>query len=157
MTYLGQFMCAKSKKSSSIIEDSTNQTFQNTVSLNRTAQTDISKKSNLQREASQTVTDELALLILAVVVTIPFGKVASYGQVAALAGLPKHARLVGRVLSRMDDSSEVPWHRVINAQGRISLSRLDDLGFNEQQARLLSEGVVIKNGKINFKDFGWNI
>ena len=57
----------------------------------------------------------------------------------------------------MDDSSEVPWHRVINAQGRISLSRLDDLGFNEQQARLLSEGVVIKNGKINFKDFGWNI
>ncbi|MBP6114069.1 MAG: MGMT family protein [Acinetobacter sp.] len=79
------------------------------------------------------------------------------GQVAALAGLPKHARLVGRVLSRMDDSSEVPWHRVINAQGRISLSRLDDLGFNEQQARLLSEGVVIKNGKINFKDIGWNI
>lgn len=127
------------------------------MSLNRTAQTDISKKSNLQREASQTVTDELALLILAVVVTIPFGKVASYGQVAALVGLPKHARLVGRVLSRMDDSSEVPWHRVINVQGRISLSRLDDLGFNEQQARLLSEGVVIKNGKINFKDFGWNI
>ena len=157
MTYLGQFMCAKSKKSNSIIDDSTNQTFQNSVSLNRTAQTDISKKSNLQREASQTVTDELALLILAVVVTIPFGKVASYGQVAALAGLPKHARLVGRVLSRMDDSSEVPWHRVINVQGRISLSRLDDLGFNEQQARLLSEGVVIKNGKINFKDFGWNI
>ena len=106
---------------------------------------------------NKTVTDELALLILAVVVTIPVGKVASYGQVAALAGLPKHARLVGRVLSRMDDSSEVPWHRVINAQGRISLSRLDDLGFNEQQARLLSEGVVIKNGKINFKDFGWNI
>ena len=157
MTYLGQFMCAKSKKSNSIIDDSTNQTFQNSVSLNRTAQTDISKKSNQQREASQTVTDELALLILAVVVTIPFGKVASYGQVAALAGLPKHARLVGRVLSRMDDSSEVPWHRVINAQGRISLSRLGDLGFNEQQARLLSEGVVIKKGKINFKDFGWNI
>ena len=157
MTYLGQFMCAKSKKSNSIIDDFTNQTFQNTVSLNRAAQTDISKKSNLQREASQTVTDELALLILAVVVTIPFGKVASYGQVAALVGLPKHARLVGRVLSRMDDSSEVPWHRVINVQGRISLSRLDDLGFNEQQARLLSEGVVIKNGKINFKDFGWNI
>ena len=157
MTYLGQFMCAKSKKSNSIIDDFTNQTFQNTVSLNRAAQTDISKKSNLQREASQTVTDEFALLILAVVVTIPFGKVASYGQVAALAGLPKHARLVGRVLSRMDDSSEVPWHRVINAKGRISLSRLDDLGFNEQQARLLSEGVVIKNGKINFKDFAWNI
>lgn len=157
MTYLGQFMCAKSKKSNSIIDDSTNQTFQNSVSLNRTGQIDISKKSNLKWEASKTVTDELALLILAVVVTIPVGKVASYGQVAALVGLPKHARLVGRVLSRMDDSSEVPWHRVINVQGRISLSRLDDLGFNEQQARLLSEGVVIKNGKINFKDFGWNI
>ena len=57
MTYLGQFMCAKSKKSNSIIDDSTNQTFQNIVSLNRTAQIDISKKSNLQREASQTVTE----------------------------------------------------------------------------------------------------
>lgn len=101
--------------------------------------------------------DELAMMILSVVATIPYGKVASYGQIAALAGLPKHARLVGKVLSRMDSSSDLPWHRVINAQGEISLSRLDVHGFNEQQARLLSEGIAIKNGKINFKDYGWFI
>lgn len=108
-------------------------------------------------KADHKSTDELAIMILNVVSNIPWGKVASYGQVAELAGLPRHARLVGKVLSRMDDASEVPWHRVINAQGRISLSRLDNHGFNEQQAKLLSEGIVIKNGKINFKDFGWNI
>lgn len=102
-----------------------------------------------------TATDELAVMILTVIATIPYGKVASYGQIAALAGLPRHARLVGRVLSNLDDTNQIPWHRVINAQGRISLSRLDAQGFNEQQARLLSEGVSINNGKINFRDFGW--
>lgn len=102
-------------------------------------------------------TDELAQIILAVVALIPFGKVASYGQIAALAGLPRHARLVGRVLSRMDESSQIPWHRVINSQGQISLSRLDDLGYNEQQARLLSEGILFKNGKVSFKEFGWTL
>lgn len=102
-------------------------------------------------------TDELAQMILAVVALIPLGKVASYGQVAALAGLPRHARLVGRVLSRMDESSQIPWHRVINSQGRISLSRLDDSGYNEQQARLLSEGILFQNGKVSFKQFGWTL
>ena len=103
----------------------------------------------------QASSDELAQIILGTVALIPYGKVASYGQIAALAGLPRHARLVGRVLSQMDASSELPWHRVINAQGKISLSRLDDLGYNEQQARLIAEGVGIVNGKISFKQFGW--
>ncbi|AMW79473.1 methyltransferase [Acinetobacter sp. TGL-Y2] len=100
--------------------------------------------------------DELAQIILSTVALIPYGKVASYGQIAALAGLPRHARLVGRVLSQMDASSELPWHRVINAQGKISLSRLDDFGYNEQQARLIAEGVGIVNGKISFTKFGWH-
>ena len=108
-----------------------------------------------QFEAHKSVSDELAPIILTVVANIPYGKVASYGQIAALAGLPKHARLVGRILSQMDSDSDIPWHRVINSQGRISLSRLDDHGFNEQQARLLAEGIVFKNGRINFKQFGW--
>lgn len=105
--------------------------------------------------AAESASDELAQLILSTVVLIPYGKVASYGQIAALAGLPKHARLVGRVLSQMESESTVPWHRVINSQGKISLSRLDDSGYNEQQARLLSEGVTINKGKISFKQFGW--
>ena len=109
----------------------------------------------LMKSKSNKASQELAELILAVVACIPFGQVASYGQVAILAGLPKHARLVGRVLSEIDSSSKLPWHRVINSQGRISLNRLDDLGFNEQQSRLLSEGIIFKNGKVSFKQFGW--
>lgn len=105
---------------------------------------------------TQSASNELAQMIVAVVALIPYGKVASYGQIAALAGLPRHARLVGRVLSQMDETSEVPWHRVINSQGRISLSRLDDHGYNVQQAKLLEEGVAIVNGKISFKKFGWH-
>lgn len=104
---------------------------------------------------STSATQELAQMIVAVVAKIPYGKVASYGQIAAMAGLPRHARLVGKVLSQMDDSSDIPWHRVINAQGRISLNRLDDHGYNDQQAKLLSEGIVFHNGKVSFKQFGW--
>ena len=107
---------------------------------------------NIQK---QSATQEMAQMIMSVVAQIPYAKVASYGQIAAMAGLPRHARLVGKVLSQMDDSSDLPWHRVINAQGRISLSRLDEQGFNNQQAKLLSEGVVFVNGKVNFKQFGW--
>jgi methylated-DNA-protein-cysteine methyltransferase related protein len=112
-------------------------------------------KRSIKDVQRQSVSEELAVMILNVVAIVPYGKVVSYGQVAAMAGLPKHARLVGRVLSRMDEDSEIPWHRVINSQGRISLSRLDDHGYNVQQAKLLSEGVAIVNGKVSFKAFGW--
>lgn len=112
-------------------------------------------KKTVKSMSIQSATEELAPMILNVVAIVPYGKVVSYGQVAAMAGLPRHARLVGRVLSRIDDESEIPWHRVINSQGRISLNRLDEHGFNIQQAKLLSEDVAIVNGKVNFKKFGW--
>ena len=53
---------------------------------------------------------------------IPKGKVASYGQVARLAGMPNQARLVGQTLSRLPHDSKLPWHRVVNASLRISLT-----------------------------------
>ena len=87
---------------------------------------------------------------------IPKGKVATYGQIAKLAGLPKHARHVGFALKNMDESSVVPWHRVINSQGKISLSKEDDFGQNIQIAKLQSEGVVVLNGKVNLKLFQWH-
>lgn len=105
---------------------------------------------------SHPTSDELAQIILSTVALIPYGKVASYGQIAAMAGLPRHARLVGRVLSQIDTTSKIPWHRVINSLGKISLSRLDEFGYNEQQARLIAEGVNIVNGKISFKLYGWS-
>ncbi|EEH70092.1 6-O-methylguanine DNA methyltransferase, DNA binding domain protein [Acinetobacter sp. ATCC 27244] len=71
---------------------------------------------------------ELHRQILEVIDLIPYGKVASYGQIAKLAGLPKHARLVGFVLKHLDQESKVPWYRVINAQGRISVNRINDKG-----------------------------
>jgi len=58
--------------------------------------------------------------IYSVVSRIPRGRVATYGQVATLAGLPGRARSVGYALSALDDRSRLPWHRVVNAQGRIS-------------------------------------
>lgn len=87
---------------------------------------------------------------------IPKGKVATYGQIAKLAGLPKHARHVGFALKNMDENSVVPWHRVINSQGKISLSKEDGFGQNIQIAKLQSEGVVVLNGKVNLKLFQWH-
>lgn len=84
--------------------------------------------------------DEAAARIHAAVRRIPRGRVASYGQVAALAGLPRRARLVGRVLGTLPSGSPVPWHRVVNAAGGVSLPAAAGA---EQRRRLAAEGVVL--------------
>lgn len=104
---------------------------------------------------AKTSYQELALLILQVVALIPYGKVATYGQIAKMAGLPKHARLVGRVLQQVEDQ-HLPWHRVINSQGKISLSKLDDQGDNLQIVKLQAENIVVIAGKINLKLYQWD-
>ena len=101
------------------------------------------------------MSNELAQMILAVVSQIPKGKVASYGQIAKLAGLPKHARLVGRVLGQIEDRTAIPWHRVINSQGKMSTTQLTEHGDHLQQILLLSECVVVINGRVNLKQFAW--
>ena len=94
--------------------------------------------------------------IYAVVSRIPKGRVATYGQVAVLAGLPRQARLVGYALHTLPADSDVPWHRVVNAAGKISL-RGDGLGHDELQAYLLRrEGVRFVNGAIPLDRFRWN-
>lgn len=99
--------------------------------------------------------NELHRQILEVIALIPYGKVATYGQIAKLAGLPKHARLVGYVLKHLDKSSEIPWYRVINSQGKISVIRIDEDGNNIQQSLLEQEGIYLLNGKVSLKEFGW--
>jgi methylated-DNA-protein-cysteine methyltransferase-like protein len=90
-----------------------------------------------------------------VVAAIPPGKVASYGQVAALAGLGRGARQVGRALRELPGDSRLPWHRVINARGRISLPT-GSRGHREQRERLLAEGVVVQEGgRIDLARYGW--
>jgi methylated-DNA-protein-cysteine methyltransferase-like protein len=88
-----------------------------------------------------------------VVGTIPRGRVASYGQVARLAGLPKNARMVGTALGAAD-GLKLPWHRVMNAQGRIALPP-SSRGYREQSRLLREEGVIVSKGKVDLKRFGW--
>jgi methylated-DNA-protein-cysteine methyltransferase related protein len=82
--------------------------------------------------------------IYATVRRIPRGRVATYGDVAALAGLPGRARQVGYALHALPHGSSVPWHRVINRAGRISLP--PEGGGLEQRFRLLAEGVTVDAG-----------
>lgn len=100
---------------------------------------------------------ELYCQILEVVAQIPNGKVATYGQVAKMAGLPRHARLVGKVLQNLTSESQIPWHRVINAQGKISLSQLDAKGNNIQALKLQQEGIVVIAGRIKLSQYQWQI
>jgi methylated-DNA-protein-cysteine methyltransferase-like protein len=95
--------------------------------------------------------------IYAIVRRVPRGRVTTYGTVARLAGLPGQARLVGYALSALDASSTVPWHRVINAQGRISLT--DANGSRTEQAlRLAREGVrVSASGAVPLATYGWRV
>jgi methylated-DNA-protein-cysteine methyltransferase-like protein len=93
--------------------------------------------------------------IYRVVRHIPKGRVATYGLVARLAGRPGAARMVGWALSALPEDSDVPWWRVLNAAGRISLSGADH-GSVVQRALLLREGVKFApGGAVNLAVFGW--
>ena len=110
----------------------------------------------MPRPPTQSAADESFRSIHRVVFAIPEGRVATYGQVALLAGLPRRARLVGRVLAALDDDSGVPWHRVINAQGRIS-SRDGSPYEHFQRLLLEEEGVELdERGRVDLDRFGWD-
>ncbi|HLG45974.1 MAG TPA: MGMT family protein [Reyranella sp.] len=85
--------------------------------------------------------DAAAEAICAVVRRIPRGWVATYGQVATMAGMPRRARLVGRVLQRLDPATDVPWHRVVNAKGEVSFSLSRNGGDILQRRLLEKEGI----------------
>jgi len=86
---------------------------------------------------------------------IPVGRVATYGQVAEVAGLPRQARLVGYALHALPEGSDVPWHRVIGAAGTISLPA-DSPSHAVQRALLEEEGVpVTGRGRIDLARFRW--
>ena len=95
-------------------------------------------------------------MILTVVSQIPYAKVATYGQIARLAGLPQHARLVGRVLSHLEENTDISWYRVINAQAKISLNKLDSSGQNIQQQKLIQEGIVLNGDRVDLKRYQWD-
>ena len=85
---------------------------------------------------------------------IPSGKVATYGQVADLAGLGRGARRVGRALRVLPPDSGVPWHRVIRAGGHIAFPAGSD-AFNRQRSRLQQEGISLLKGRVDLGVYGW--
>lgn len=90
--------------------------------------------------------------IYAIVAGIPHGRVATYGQVAGEAGLPRCARLVGRALAVCPP--QLPWHRVVNAAGRSALPPGSD-AYAEQLRRLAAEGVELHDGRVALRGHRW--
>lgn len=93
-------------------------------------------------------------MLYAALAQVPEGHVVTYGQLAALAGLGRAARWVGSQLSKLPADSRLPWHRVINQAGRISLPAGSE-AWLEQCQRLRSEGVEVNNGRIALRRYQW--
>ena len=100
--------------------------------------------------------DAATAAICAVIRRIPKGWVATYGQVAAMAGLPRRSRLVGSVLRHLDPATDIPWHRVVNAKGEVSYSLSRNGSDALQQHLLESEGVTFDDrNRFDLKRFRW--
>lgn len=85
---------------------------------------------------------------------IPQGKVASYGQIAEVAGIPRGARQVGYALRHLPKGSDVPWHRVIQASGKIAFDK-DTPKHEEQKRRLQLDDVAVVAGRIDMQKYRW--
>ena len=83
-----------------------------------------------------------------IVYQIPKGKVASYGQIATLAYLPGYARYVGYTMKSLPSDTKLPWHRVVNSQGKISLPQ-DSVQYQTQKLELEKEGIIFVNEKFS--------
>ena len=86
-----------------------------------------------------------------VVASIPEGRIATYGQVASMAGQPGRARWVGRLLSELPEATTLPWHRVVNASGQITNPHA-----MTQIQRLALEGIKINNLRLRLKQHQWH-
>jgi methylated-DNA-protein-cysteine methyltransferase-like protein len=90
--------------------------------------------------------------VYALVSAIPAGRIATYGQIAALLGAPRAARAVGRAMRQCPDT--VPWHRVVNARGTIS-PRANVAGMLTQEILLQQEGVRVRGGRLLLARHRW--
>ena len=94
--------------------------------------------------------------IYAVVRRIPRGRVATYGQIAELAGLPGHARQVGYAMAALPSSTALPWHRVINAAGMVSRRRVPGAELSQRQL-LEREGIRFNSrGRMDLERLRWH-
>jgi methylated-DNA-protein-cysteine methyltransferase-like protein len=111
------------------------------------------RKTKRKRAAARL--DSSRTRIYDVVRRVPRGKVATYGQIATIAGLDGQARQVGYAMAAIGRASAVPWQRVINAQGRISMRGEGPAGSIIQQQLLEREGVIFDGGRVDLERFGW--
>ncbi|PLC59784.1 MGMT family protein [Photobacterium carnosum] len=97
--------------------------------------------------------DDFCNQIYSQVYQIPFGQVSTYGDIAKFAGYSGYTRHVGRLMATLPDGSKIPWHRVINSQGRISLK---DDALLKQIAALRAENVAVSDtGRISLRYYRW--
>ena len=89
-----------------------------------------------------------------VIDSVPPGTVASYGQIAEIAGIPRGARQVAYALRCLPRGHSLPWFRIITASGKLAFPS-DSAAFKRQQNRLREEGVIVRNGKVNMMQFRW--
>ena len=89
-----------------------------------------------------------------IVEKVPRGKVATYGQIARLAGLERNARMTGYALNALPPGIPVPWHRIINARGMISFPN-GSASAATQRRLLEEEGILFMKGRVNFERYGW--
>ncbi|MBJ7278441.1 MGMT family protein [Marinobacter salarius] len=89
-----------------------------------------------------------------VVAAIPPGCVASYGQIADMAGLGRRARYIGKALGKLPEGHAIPWYRVIRSNGQIAFP-VGSEAFETQAQSLREEGVVVVDGRISMKQFAW--
>jgi methylated-DNA-protein-cysteine methyltransferase-like protein len=94
-------------------------------------------------------------IIWQVVCAIPAGSVASYGQVAKMAGLDGLARFVGRTLSHLPEGSDVPWHRILRNDGRFAFAENSER-FALQTVRLRAEGIEVRRGRVAMGRYRWS-
>ena len=93
--------------------------------------------------------------ILQLLHAIPAGKSTSYGRLAALAGHPRHARMVGRIMKNLPSDGSLPWFRVATSNGQLAFPEGTE-AYQRQRALLEAEGVVFKNGKVPLKPYLWH-
>lgn len=99
--------------------------------------------------------EDLSFLFIQVVGSIPEGRVSTYGQIAKVAGYPGYARQVGAALRNLPKDTNLPWFRVLNAQGKISLPK--GPAYSKQKAMLQKEGVRFVADRVSLKEYGWQI
>ncbi|MCM1273288.1 MAG: methylated-DNA--[protein]-cysteine S-methyltransferase [Clostridium sp.] len=101
---------------------------------------------------NKVLNDDLIYLVFSIVEEIPEGTVATYGQIASLAGKPKNSRLIGKILSLSEFYGQYPCHRVVNCNGRIAPY------FTEQKKLLEHEGISFKNETcVDIQKYKWKV